>query len=580
MHRAELAGEAIRLTRLVHGLLPDDPEVDRAPRAHAAARRARPARADAAGDLVPLAEQDRSLWDRAHVAEGPALLERARRAGRRRRVPAAGRDRRRARPRADRRRDRLAADPRALRAARADHRQPGRHAQPRGRRGDGRGPGRRARGAGHARRTGSTATTGSTPSARTCSSWRATRTPPSTLYRAAARADDEPPRAALPRTPCRPARGGGGRPELLSGRSEGRRRTPAPPRRRTSFHGVATWRGVVRHGRALVPRAVGGTVRRSRAGRRGRPRAAGAPPFGPAQTGLDASRRRRLAAQAARRRRRATRTVPAVALVLGSATMLPIAALRGSGQSSGPLEEDPPSLTFRLDDFRFKLPEAPVARAKARPGPASGARARGAGRADRVASRDVRRPAVLRPPRGRHAAPRRGARLGHLEPREDSSPNLPAGSTATSARSARSSRSCAATAPPPGRAAGRDRRHRRRAAGRCDEHVSHQNGLDVDIYYPRLDRRLNAPIAPTRSTTVSPRRSSTASSPRERRWSSSATRPASAAPAASSSRTRPREPHARPLRRPGRLSDPDSPSPCWREYLARRPDDTRPQARR
>ena len=27
-----------------------------------------------------------------------------------------------------------------------------------------------------------------------------------------------------------------------------------------------------------------------------------------------------------------------------------------------------------------------------------------------------------------------------------------------------------------------------------DEHVSHQNGLDVDVYYPRLDRRLSAPI--------------------------------------------------------------------------------------
>ena len=28
-----------------------------------------------------------------------------------------------------------------------------------------------------------------------------------------------------------------------------------------------------------------------------------------------------------------------------------------------------------------------------------------------------------------------------------------------------------------------------------DEHVSHQNGLDVDVYYPRLDRHLSAPIA-------------------------------------------------------------------------------------
>jgi murein endopeptidase len=32
--------------------------------------------------------------------------------------------------------------------------------------------------------------------------------------------------------------------------------------------------------------------------------------------------------------------------------------------------------------------------------------------------------------------------------------------------------------------------------GRMDAHVSHQNGLDVDIYYPRLDRALRAPRLP------------------------------------------------------------------------------------
>ena len=48
----------------------------------------------------------------------------------------------------------------------------------------------------------------------------------------------------------------------------------------------------------------------------------------PIATGLEASRQRRQSAQAARRRRLATRTVPAVALVLGSATMLPISAFR------------------------------------------------------------------------------------------------------------------------------------------------------------------------------------------------------------------------------------------------------------
>ena len=37
----------------------------------------RPARTDAAGELVPLAEQDRTRWDQARIAEGVALLDRA-----------------------------------------------------------------------------------------------------------------------------------------------------------------------------------------------------------------------------------------------------------------------------------------------------------------------------------------------------------------------------------------------------------------------------------------------------------------------------------------------------------------------
>jgi len=32
-----------------------------------------------------------------------------------------------------------------------------------------------------------------------------------------------------------------------------------------------------------------------------------------------------------------------------------------------------------------------------------------------------------------------------------------------------------------------------RDGGRMDEHLSHQNGLDVDVYYPRLDRHTSAP---------------------------------------------------------------------------------------
>jgi murein endopeptidase len=37
----------------------------------------------------------------------------------------------------------------------------------------------------------------------------------------------------------------------------------------------------------------------------------------------------------------------------------------------------------------------------------------------------------------------------------------------------------------------------RLGGGWMNEHVSHQNGLDVDVYYPRHDRRLRAPGSPS-----------------------------------------------------------------------------------
>lgn len=72
--RADLTAEAIRLARMLHALVPEDPE----PAALVAlmlltdARRA--ARTDEAGDLVVLADQDRRRWDRDLIAEGSALI--------------------------------------------------------------------------------------------------------------------------------------------------------------------------------------------------------------------------------------------------------------------------------------------------------------------------------------------------------------------------------------------------------------------------------------------------------------------------------------------------------------------------
>jgi predicted RNA polymerase sigma factor len=77
LHRAELSDEAIRLTRMVHRLLPDDPEVAGLLALMLLIDARRPARTDEEGELIPLAEQDRALWDRAQITEGIALLDAA-----------------------------------------------------------------------------------------------------------------------------------------------------------------------------------------------------------------------------------------------------------------------------------------------------------------------------------------------------------------------------------------------------------------------------------------------------------------------------------------------------------------------
>jgi RNA polymerase sigma factor (sigma-70 family) len=77
LHRTELSAEAIRLTRMVHQLLPDDGEVAGLLALMLLIDARRPARTNADGELISLAEQDRSLWDRALIAEGITLLNRA-----------------------------------------------------------------------------------------------------------------------------------------------------------------------------------------------------------------------------------------------------------------------------------------------------------------------------------------------------------------------------------------------------------------------------------------------------------------------------------------------------------------------
>lgn len=74
LHRVELSTEAIRLTRIVHRLLPDDGEVAGLLALMLLTEARRPARTTASGELVPLGEQDRSLWNADEIAEGVALI--------------------------------------------------------------------------------------------------------------------------------------------------------------------------------------------------------------------------------------------------------------------------------------------------------------------------------------------------------------------------------------------------------------------------------------------------------------------------------------------------------------------------
>jgi RNA polymerase sigma factor (sigma-70 family) len=74
LFRTELADEAIRLARMLHDLLPDDPEVTGLLALMLLTDARRPARTAADGSLVPMAEQDRSRWNTGLIREGVALI--------------------------------------------------------------------------------------------------------------------------------------------------------------------------------------------------------------------------------------------------------------------------------------------------------------------------------------------------------------------------------------------------------------------------------------------------------------------------------------------------------------------------
>ena len=79
--RTDLSGEAIRLARAIHAAVPQEPEAAGLLALMLLTEARRPARSGPGGELVPLAEQDRSRWDRRLIVEGLGLIAEALRRG-------------------------------------------------------------------------------------------------------------------------------------------------------------------------------------------------------------------------------------------------------------------------------------------------------------------------------------------------------------------------------------------------------------------------------------------------------------------------------------------------------------------
>lgn len=77
LHRVDLSDEAIRLTREAHRLLPGDAEVAGLLALMLLTDARRAARTGTHGELIPLDEQDRGLWDKRMIEDGVALVSRA-----------------------------------------------------------------------------------------------------------------------------------------------------------------------------------------------------------------------------------------------------------------------------------------------------------------------------------------------------------------------------------------------------------------------------------------------------------------------------------------------------------------------
>jgi hypothetical protein len=218
--------------------------------------------------------------------------------------------------------------------------------------------------------------------------------------------------------------------------------------------------------------------------------------------GLAASRRRRVAWAQRRHSRRARASV----IALSPAVTFMLAGLRADGGRSASFAgKDPPSLTFRFEDGILARVE--------RAAPAEHAQRKVAHVHADLAQRKVA-PVHAVPKIDWHHArslglpyggrlvdgtqlPVRGPYWVTWNPVTDSVPNLAKrlyGNERTIRAILSVTRAYRAAHPQAAAVVVGD--ISRDTGGPIDDHLSHQNGLDVDVYFPRLDRRLRAPSAP------------------------------------------------------------------------------------
>jgi hypothetical protein len=242
----------------------------------------------------------------------------------------------------------------------------------------------------------------------------------------------------------------------------------------------------------------------------GAPAVAFAPPsvLSPAPPGLAASRRRR----EAWRQRREARRARSKALALSPAVMLALAAARSGDHETSIVVEDPPSLTFRLGTGTAEAANPPrptaghdrVTVARESPPIAKPKRPDGSvARANAFPNIDWHHAISVGLPWGGSLIdgtqlPVDGPSWVTWNPVTDSVPNTPNrlyGNERTIRAIVAVTEAYRAAHPEAARVVIGDI-SREGGGPMRDEHVSHQNGLDVDVYFPRLDRTLRAPRAP------------------------------------------------------------------------------------